>query len=216
MAADLKVLLPAGDHQAGLLDSLVLPPKATYYLGKIEKSLGALAQYTLPLMLKSEGQPMAYDSILGITEPEYKEFLTLIAQKELVPSSYHPMKISWAANEITFAGTNVIEAFANLNINLADSIITLGDEYEMVYQGPLLVTTDQNGMKSKMDGHVWALEINDIVANATDPTKPIPVYFMLKLTVARLQKNGQTLIRLEAKALEGNEVILNEDFPITF
>ncbi|MFN8357581.1 MAG: hypothetical protein U0Y10_24195 [Spirosomataceae bacterium] len=214
--SDLKMLLPNSNVKADIMDGVLQNPRQAELTKKfqaaIKENYGWFLEYmkTVP-----EGEPMPYNSKLGLTKEEYTELMGFMDNVEVVSTGKEDIKIEIKNDFISFKSHNKLADLDSLTIDLKNNIVTFR-QYKMLFADTLNITTEKNGLKSKWKGYSWKFEVpnNLDIADLKDLSTLNMIQY--KFTIGRLEKNGKTYMSLKGREVEDGAKTVDFELPVQF
>lgn len=213
---DLKTLLPIGKFNADIMDGVKQNPRQLELAKRLQIAVKQNYNWFLEYMKTvPEGEPIPYNSKLGLTKEEYTELLGFIDNIETVSTGTQEISIKLKNDVINFKSSNKLSNLNSLTIDLKGNTAIFG-QYKMKFSDTLNVKTDKNGLKSKWRGYSWRFEEpKNLDLESLKDLKNVKLK-QYKLTIGRLEKNGKTYISLKGREVEGGARTVDFDVPIMF
>jgi hypothetical protein len=210
--ADINSLLLSGMISAEIMDGFIQNPRQVELMMKFQEGIQKNYEWFMEEMKTvDQGKPMSYHPNLGLSEEEYKEFLSIIKDFESTSSGKEAVEIIKNDTVIVFKANGKLKILEEVKIHLYDNTIIIGP-YKLSYAGPANITSSENALKSKWKGHNWSYEFPENMN--PDLLKDLEnlVARHYKFTIGRLEKNGKTFMQI--KGLEFNKGVKEVEFDI--
>lgn len=214
---DLNNLLPEGKITTDVMDVVKQNKRQEELTKKFQEGIQNNYEWFVDFMKTvPDGQPMPYNSKLGLTEDEYKELQGYLNDIELISSGKYAVTIKSKNNIIAFeTNDEKLKLLEYVKIDLIKNVITIG-EYELTFSDTVNVTDDKNGLKSKWKGYTWKLEEpKDLDLNALKDLQTLKVK-QYKCTIGQLEKNGKTFMSIKGQEIENGERQVSFELPLIF
>jgi hypothetical protein len=219
-SAALKQMLPAGPLQVAVMDSLVMNPRLTVLLQKLEQGFRANPQYLLEMQnaaAKRGPGPLPYDKRLGMSEPELREMEALSEKRETkaVASYTGTLLVTHTANAIHFEGTGKLGMLDAVWLDLAKQEVHVLD-FVLPYKKLVVVEGTDNVYASAWTAYEWELhEPTDEQALENMTVEKLRALRLLQVQfeVGKLAKTGKTLLKLKMRETDKGEKKYAVDTP---
>ncbi|WP_190811676.1 hypothetical protein [Flagellimonas sp. S3867] len=209
---DINDWLVDGEATVGVMDKIVQSPRQQELASKFQQGVRDNYEWFVEYMANATpGEPIQYHSNLGITEDEFNELQNLIKNIEIASSGRENVEIFKTDSTISFNSTGKLQILNIIKIRSVKNEIEIG-EVKLSYSGAVNVDNDQNGFKSKWDGHNWAYEFPEGLNSEMLKDVQYLVAKNYKFTIGKLEKSGRTFIQI--KGLEINNGVKEEEFDI--
>jgi hypothetical protein len=213
---DLLILLKPGKHVADVMDSVVQTPQQRELAERFKASIQKNYQWFVDYMAKvPAGEPLPYHENMGLTEAEYKAYLTAAENPVITSSEKDTLTIFKNDSIISFRGSGKLYVFDSVKIYLSNNTATVLD-FQLGYADTVRETSSKNAVGSKWFGHAYFLEFpRDL--KPEDYKVPEKLYYTrFKLVIAQLQKTGKTFFEFTALKISKGEKLFDFKIPIVF
>jgi hypothetical protein len=157
MKNDLKALLPTGKVNADIMDGVKQNPRQMELAKRLQISVKQNYNWFLEYMKSvPKGEPLPYNSKLGLTKEEYAELQGFMDDIETVSTGKEDMYIELKNDIINFKSNNKLSKLSSLSLDLKNNIAIFG-QIKMKFSDTINVKTDKNGLKSK-----WMDTVGDL------------------------------------------------------
>jgi hypothetical protein len=218
----MKQLLPSGVAKVSVMDSITMDPRLTGLLVKFQQGIKANPQYMIDMQKRTAAQgpgPMPYDKRVGMSEPEFQEFQTLMGKREMrVAASYvGEVTVAHKDGTIHFAGTSRLDMLNEMWIDLAKNEVHFS-EYTLPYTKEITVTDAKNAFGSAWTSYEWELTKPDgetFEDISLEKLKSMNM-LMLQLHVGKLTKTGKTFLKIKGTRIDKGIKKFSFDTPLFF
>ena len=188
-AESARQFIPTGIVKARVMQ-LAVSPRAAELTAKFQASVASNKEWWLEYVKgATPGQPLPYNTRMGLTEVEYAEYLQLARAQELTQVGEAPLQFAWPSKEqVVVTSEGALPDFGSLRIDLAtDSVETpygkLTDRSEINNQSPDSPTGPWRGVQWKR-----APTSGDLASGIA-----------AKLALGRLVPSGEGILYFDAK-----------------
>ncbi|NAY90287.1 hypothetical protein GTQ34_00005 [Muricauda sp. JGD-17] len=214
--SDIDNFLTEGESIVDVMDKIIQSPKQQELTMKFQQGIQNNYEWFVEYMEKSTpGKPMEYHPNLGITKDEYNELQELIKNIEITSSGKENVEIIKTDSTISFNSLGGLQILNRVKINSVKNEIEIG-EIKLSYSGSVKVDNDENGFKSRWNGHNWAFEFpNGLNSEMLKDVQNL-VAKNYKFTIGKLEKNGRTFIQIKGLEINKGEKEVEFDIPLLF
>ncbi|MDC6363659.1 MULTISPECIES: hypothetical protein [Flavobacteriaceae] len=194
------------------MNKIVQSPRQQELASKFQQGVRDNYEWFVEYMANTTpGEPIQYHPNLGITEDEFNELQNLSKNIEIASSGRENVEIFKTDSTISFNSTGKLQILNIVKIHSVKNEIEIG-EVKLSYSGAVNVDNDQNGFKSRWDGHNWAYEFPEGLNSEMLKDVQSLVAKNYKFTIGKLEKSGRIFIQI--KGLEINKGVKEEEFDI--
>ncbi len=216
MKTDIKNFITDGNHKADIMDGVRQNPRQATLTKKLQDGIRNNYDWFVEYMKEvPPGEPMPYNSKLGLTIEEHAELLSYLNNVEMVSSGTENITAELKNDTIYFKSKGKLSDYGSLKIDLKYNTVIFG-EYVMPFSDTSNITNDKNGLKSKWKGYSWRYEepknlnLGDLKDVSNLKMK------QYKFTIGRLEKNGKTYMSLKGREVEDGAKTVDFELPVTF
>jgi hypothetical protein len=159
VSRDLDLLIPAGQLKVDVRDEMKVSPRRAELLQRFTESIRENSEWFMQAYKKTleTNEKLAYDSRLGLSEEEWKEFGKMNEENigiEMVSSSYERVTVKRKKGVISFKTGEKLDALNELTIDTKRNKVTMFG-YELAPQDTICVVDPTNVFKSTWRGYKW-------------------------------------------------------------
>jgi hypothetical protein len=189
-----RALLPPGTHTVDVMD-VAAPPRLMELTQKLQAAIRAdPAWFQEAVSRATPGQPLPYNARLGLTEPEYQEYLRLAGNLALRKVTEAPLTVRAEGTHLVLDGGVAFPDLTGIKLDLAADELTtpLG-----VIRGSDEVHSDgENAAVGAWDGRRWRLEQGSLEAGDAK---------LVELSVGRLRESGRGVFYWQMHAMRAGQ-----------
>jgi len=190
-----RELLPVGQVEVTVLE-LGVPPRFTELATRIQEAARANMEWWIAHTRSTpEGQPMAYDARMGITEADYKEMLSLAESVVMQRGSAGMLRISTIPNGWRLEGGTAFPEVTGVEIDTVARVVRT--KFGELREFKVVEANDEQRATGRWTGAQWNLSDID---DAT--TTGVVASFVL----GKLEANNRTLLYLDAKRASNGQI----------
>ena len=191
--AEPREFIPNGSVVAKVMQ-MVLSPRGEELAARLQHAVSKNRDWWLEhVKSATPGQPLAYDSRMGLTEVEYDEYLELASKPSLGQVKEVPLNFRWSSEaQVVLDGQDSLPDLTGVRIDLiSDSVTT---DYGVLAERSEINNASTDSPTGPWRGVQWKLE--SVEANSTSGV-------VAKLALGRLSQSGEGILYFDAKKVEG-------------
>ncbi|MDO7849086.1 hypothetical protein Q5H92_22170 [Hymenobacter sp. M29] len=222
VANKLKQLLPAGEVQVAVMDSIQMPPRYGVLMQKFMAAARANPEWFLEQQNKAAapgGIPVAYDKRLGMTEPEFRELQTLMEKPEFkaVATYTGRLMVTHKDNAIHFTGMGKLAVLNEVWIDLGRNEVHMAN-YVLPYSEEISVDNAQNAFQSAWSASKWELAepAGETYENMNMEKLRSMTMTLFQFNVGKLAATGKTFLKIKGSKIDKGEKKFSFDSPFFF
>ena len=192
--AEPKQLIPTGPVAAKVME-VATSPRAEELTAKLEAAVANNAEWWQKFVADAPaGEPLPYDSRMGLTEAEHAEFLGLANTLTLRQADKKLLYFGWSSDtEVVLDGRGALPELSGLRIDLAaDSVTT---QFGVLVNRTEVNNTSPDSPTGPWSGVRWSLE-------SGDPTFGVSAQF----NMGRLAQSGEGILYFDAKEIRDGSI----------
>jgi len=187
---------------------IAAPPRLNELVRRFQQALGENPGWWLEHVKNSKpGEPLPYDSRLGLSEAEYNEFLALSKKMTVQKKSEASLTITTKADDVyVFDGGQMLPDFSGIEIDLTNDVV----------RTPFGILTERSEINASEDSALGAWVGTQWKLEKTDPNGITGM--VANLAVGKLKQSGRCVIYYDVRkvSLDGKvriSHVLNYDMP---
>lgn len=144
----------------------------------------------------SAGQPLPYDSRLGVSKTEYQEFLSLSHKLIMKKIGTSMLQIKREGNKYVFSGNNSLSDLAGITLDLDRNLLETpyGTTVEIL---EVVADAERQRLTGAWSGFMWKLEQFDRHTNSN---------IKIQFSLGRMTHNGRGILHYDITRISGRAV----------
>jgi hypothetical protein len=159
LSTEIEELLPIGKCDVDIME-LVYPKRFQELSEKLATAIATNKEWWVEYVKNAKGgEPLPYNSKLGLTEKEYTEFLSLGEKRTLEKVKSSILQVRTNSNSYEFDGGSTLPDLTGLKINLKELTVTTPFT---VLKNPTAEESKGGPALSAFSGYQWNFEQSDL------------------------------------------------------
>jgi hypothetical protein len=190
-----RELLPVGQVEVTVLE-LGAPPRFTELATRIQQAARAnMEWWTAHVRATPEGQPMAYDARMGVSEAEYKEMLSLAETLEVRRGATGTLRVAPIPNGWRLEGGTSLPELNGIEIDTVARLVRT--KFGELRDFNVVGANDDQRATGRWTGPQWNLSnVDEATGNG------VAASFVL----GQLEANNRTLLYFDAKRARNGQI----------
>jgi hypothetical protein len=218
---DIEILIPPGEITVDIMDVVTMSSRRKELMSKFMEAYKKNYDWFIEQqkIVDSTGHPIKYDPRVGMTEPEYEEFIKMMktmSDMEVSSSGTEKVIVSNLNGIISFKTKGRLEYLNSTTIDIKNNKVKVSN-YVLDMIDTVNVNNPNNVFKSTWRGYKW--QFADPLNAVMPKTKDKLSSFSLKLynfTLGVLDMTGKTFIELSGSETDRGVKTVTFKLPLLF